>query len=296
MAIQYLAAFGCLQATSSTTLATVLPLRYAASFMMVVVPSLFLGAPLAVTNFESRENIAELTSFGDVLCLVVPSLLSGIAKSLANPIPLPKVTFLTTAGYLSSARMNHVRRAFPGARMATSYGASETGMVTIDPEPSGLAHHVGTPISGKPVWISDPDSNGVGRIATAGPDCRFAYLTGEQFVDESGAVSQTDTGHFDDSGKLFLDGRLDGSEKLHGETVYPRAIERELLRLDGVEDASVRIEATDANERLCVTVVGTRDEADVRSFCQKELGLRWPVRVNCVLPDKTVYTAHGKIK
>jgi acyl-coenzyme A synthetase/AMP-(fatty) acid ligase len=278
------------------TLATCLPLDYAAAFMMVVVPALMCGHSLVAFQPHRWLTLHAMASREPVACIAVPSLLAAAAVSTLEPIDMRNLALMTTAGYLSRSRIEAIGKAFKGARLLTSYGATETGVMTIDPSPDGEHFHVGRPIAGKPVWLVDVDAHGVGKIATAGPDCREFYWQGERPLrNGDGSVIATDYGHFDKAGHLYLDGRIDGGAKLHGITVYPRALERHVLAMPGVVDARAIIVNSATIDRLELLVVGSVDVAAVQEFCGQLPEIYRPAVVHCAAEGADSYTDRGKL-
>jgi acyl-coenzyme A synthetase/AMP-(fatty) acid ligase len=278
-------------------LASCLPLEYAATFMMVVIPAMFLSIDLVIFPPHRWDLLWGIASREHTACVTVPSLLAAAAVSTMEPIDMSKLALLTTAGYLSRTRIESVQEKFRGLRLLTSYGASETGVMTLDSEPDGLHLHVGRPIAGKAIWIVDADSAGVGKIATMGPDCRESYWGQNVSLRGSdGSVAATDFGHFDKDGNLYLDGRIDGAIKLHGITFYPQDVERHLLGLRGVADVQVRVVTENNIDRLKARVVTALSPAAVQAHCMElPIHLR-PSVIECLSESLDHYSPHGKLQ
>jgi acyl-CoA synthetase (AMP-forming)/AMP-acid ligase II len=278
------------------TLATCLPLDYAATFMMAVVPALMGGHSLVAFQPNRWSTLHAVASREPVACIAVPSLLAAAAVSTLEPIDMRNLALLITAGYLSRSRIDAIGKTFKGVRLLTSYGATETGVMTIDHSPDGEHFHVGRPIVGKPVWLVDVDAQGVGKIATAGPDCReFYWEGGRPLRNGDGSVIATDYGHFDEVGHLYLDGRIDGGTKLHGITIYPRTLERHVLTMPGVVDARASIAYTATIDRLELLVVGSIEAAEVQEFCGQLPEIYRPAVVRCAAEGADAYTDRGKL-
>lgn len=276
-------------------LATCLPLGYAAAFMMVIVPALFLAKDLVVFPPHKWGTMHSLAAREHVICLCVPSLMAAACVSTIEPIDMSKAALIMASGYLSRSRVETTRSKFRGVSLLNCYGASETGVVTLDRNPDG-SFHVGKPIFGKPVWLEDVDEHGVGKIATSGIDCREFYWKQDTIIRRSdGTVASTDCGHFDEHGNLYLDGRLDGGEKLHGITIYPRQIERHLLKFDGVADISIRITNVNGVEHLAARVVGSVTEEQVKEYCSTLSEISQPTLIECFTEEAEVYSKHGKL-
>lgn len=278
------------------TLATCLPLAYAASFMMLVLPALLLRRDLVVFPPHDWRALHAIAQREPVACLTVPPLMAAASLSTPDPIDMSNAALIMASGYLAEERIRTTRERFRDIRLANCYGASETGVVTLDRDP-GHNQHVGRPLPGKPVWLEDPDEKGIGAIATAGVDCRDFYLGSDRPLRRpDGAVAVTDYGHFDADGNLCLDGRLDGGEKLHGITIYPRTIERHILRLDGVADVRVVVEHRAGGlDSLVARVVGSATEGALREHCSALDPIERPARFECLPEGAAAYRANGKL-
>jgi acyl-coenzyme A synthetase/AMP-(fatty) acid ligase len=280
---------------TAQTLATCLPLDYSAAFMMMVIPALYLRKDLLVFEPHDWRPLGQAAIAAHVACLTTPGLAAAGTASLPGPADFSGVSLFMASGYLSAERIRTIRHVMAGVHLLNCYGASETGVVSLDRQATG-AGHVGTPIAGKPTWIEDPDDSGTGAIATSGFDCREFYWPDRRPIKKAdGTVSVTDTGRFDEAGRLFLEGRLDSGEKLHGVTIYPRRIERHLLALDGVADVKVYVRQDGGLDRLAARVVGRVDAATVREHCAGLAQLEQPVLIECVPDTLHAYSGHGKL-
>lgn len=276
-------------------LATCLPLEYAASFIMLLMPALFLARDLVVFPPHKWDVLRGIAAREHVVCLTVPSLMAAASISTPEPTDMSRAALIMASGYLSRARLENTRNKFVGVSLLNCYGASETGVMTLDRNPDG-SFHVGKPIFGKPVWLEDVNEQGVGKVTTSGIDCREFYWGQDQPIRRSdGTVAATDLGHFDAAGNLYLDGRIDGGEKLHGITVYPRQIERHLLGLDGVADVRVRVINVNGLDHLEARLVGTVTEAQVREYCAGLPEISRPTQVECLPEGVEGYSARGKL-
>lgn len=274
--------------------ATCLPLEYTAVFIMIVVPALFLAKDLLIFPPYKWDAFQKVATQEHVICLSVPSLLAAASVSTDKPLDMSKAALLLTAGYLSHTRLEMVRKKFQGVSLLNSYGASETGVVTLDRNPDGR-FHVGPPIFGKPVWLEDVDENGIGKIATSGIDGREFYWSGQPIRRPDGIVAVTDRGHFDPEGNLYLDGRLDGGEKLHGRTIYPSQIARHLLGCDGIADVRIQITNVNGIDHLAARVVGSVTEEQVKEYCTMLPEISRPTLIECFTEESAVYSQHGKL-
>jgi acyl-coenzyme A synthetase/AMP-(fatty) acid ligase len=277
------------------TLATCLPLQFSAAFFMAVLPALFFGYDLLVFPSHDWRELCETAARAHVVCQSVPVLTAAGGLSLPGSADMSRAAILMGGGYVTASRVRTIRERFRDVVLANIYGTAETGVITVDWAP-GTAGHVGCPIPGKPVWLRDRGPDGVGRVATAGPDCRrYLWVPGGPLNPAGEEVASTDYGHFDADGNLYLDGRVDGGEKLHGVTIYPRGIERHILNLDGVAD--VRVLVDPSADVLVARVVGDASEGEVRAWCYTLPEIERPGRVACI-PEReslSAYSGHGKL-
>ncbi|HEY0636608.1 MAG TPA: AMP-binding protein [Pseudonocardiaceae bacterium] len=279
-------------------LATCLPLQFSAAFFMTVLPALFLRRDLLLFEPHDWSPVRRAAAGSDVLVLAVPALAAAACLGTAEPVDLGRAVLFLGGGHVSADRVALIRDRFTGAGVVNLYGTAETGALTVDPDP-GHNQHVGRPIPGKPVWLEGADEHGVGAVATAGPDCcRYVWQPGERLVSHGDHVAGTDYGRFDADGRLCLEGRVDGGEKVGGVLVYPRTIERRLLALDGVSDARVLVRRGPSGlEHLAARVVGRVDEATVRAHCAALPEASRPGRVECIpeLDAVSAYSRNGKL-
>jgi acyl-CoA synthetase (AMP-forming)/AMP-acid ligase II len=282
---------------SPAAIATCLPLQFSAAFFMAVLPSLYLRCDLLVFPPHDWTAVTASRSGGTVV-LGVPALAAAACLGTAKPVDMAGVSLYLGGGHVSAERVAMIRDRFRGAAVLNLYGTAETGAVAVDPDPGHNAH-VGRPIPGKTVWLEGVDDRGVGAIAVAGPDCaRYVWRPGEAPVEGPGYVASTDYGRFDGDGRLCLEGRVDGGEKLKGILVYPRAIERHLLELPGVVDVRVLVHRDPSGlEHLLARVVGSVNAAAVREHCAALPEIERPARIECVAEREALaaYSAHGKL-
>lgn len=284
---------------SPPVLATCLPLQFSAAVGMVVLQSLYFRRDLVIFPPHDWRRVTELAQRTNLSVLAVPALAAAAALGAVEQTDMHRAAFFLGAGHLSRHRIERIRDRFADVSLVNLYGTAETGAISVDRAPIGDAH-VGRPIAGKAVWLHQPDGRGVGAVAAAGPDCvRFVWRPGKDVRAVGDFVTGTDNGHFDHAGNLYLDGRIDGGEKLSGITVYPREIERHLLCMPGVADAHVRV-VRDGNglERLAATVIGGVTEPLVRAHCATLPDNERPNQIECVAEEDALsrYSAHGKLK
>ena len=157
-----------------------------------------------------------------------------------------------------------------GDNLYNLYGSTEVAWATIaTPEDMRAAPGTaGRPPRGTVIRIVDEDDNDVkpgdtGRIFI-GNQMAFEGYTGGGGKDHLGdLLSSGDVGHFDEEGRLFIDGRDDEMIVSGGENVFPREVEDLLSDHDGVsEAAAIGVDDEQFGQRLRAFVV-KEDGAEV---------------------------------
>ncbi|HXW58661.1 MAG TPA: acyl-CoA synthetase, partial [Solirubrobacteraceae bacterium] len=106
-------------------------------------------------------------------------------------------------------------------------------------------------------------------------DLLFEGYTGGGSKDMlDGLMSTGDVGHFDDHGRLFVDGRDDDMIVSGGENVFPQEVEEMLLSHASVRDAAViGVDDEEFGQRLkaFVVAVGPVDEESLKQYVKQNL-------------------------
>jgi fatty-acyl-CoA synthase len=163
----------------------------------------------------------------------------------------------------------------------------------------------GRPPYGTVVKLYDEDGREVtgpgetGRIFV-GNDMQFEGYTGGGGKDViHGLLSSGDVGHFDEEGRLFVDGRDDDMIVSGGENVFPAEVEDLLAGHDAVAEVAVfGVEDAEFGQRLKAVVVrregAALSEEDVRKHVKANLaGYKVPRDVEFV--DELPRTSTGKV-
>jgi acyl-CoA synthetase (AMP-forming)/AMP-acid ligase II len=219
--------------------------------------------------------------------------LSALEVTAASGSALP--------GELATNWMDHF-----GDNLYNLYGSTEVAWATVaTPEDMRAAPGAaGRPPRGTVVRIVDENGEDVspgetGRIFI-GNRMAFEGYTGGGGKEHLGdLLSSGDIGHFDEEGRLFIDGRDDEMIVSGGENVFPREVEDLLADHEGVvEAAAIGVEDEEFGQRLRAFVV-KEDAADVseeelRSDVQANLA-RYKVPREIVFVDELPRNATGKV-
>ena len=149
--------------------------------------------------------------------------------------------------------------------------------------------------AGRPVQGVDK----VGRIFV-GNNFQFEGYTGgggKEVID--GLMSTGDVGHFDDGGRLFVDGRDDEMIVSGGENLFPMEVEELLLSNEAVEEAAVvGVDDEEFGKRLAAFVVrkpGYDISADeLKEFVKRSLA-RYKVPRDVTFIDELPRNPTGKV-
>jgi acyl-CoA synthetase (AMP-forming)/AMP-acid ligase II len=205
-------------------------------------------------------------------------------------------------GAVSERWMDHF-----GENLYNLYGSTEVAWASIA-TPEDLRAAPGTAgriPRGTTVRLYDDDGNPIdepgktGRIFV-GNDLQMEGYTGGGGKDSiDGLMSSGDVGHFDEEGRLFIDGRDDDMIVSGGENVFPQEVEELLASHEAVEEAAVfGVDDEEFGQRLKAVVVTRRgkqlSEKDVKDYIKKNLaGYKVPRDIEFI--DELPRNATGKV-
>jgi acyl-CoA synthetase (AMP-forming)/AMP-acid ligase II len=227
--------------------------------------------------------------------------------STGERLECPSLRFLRSSSSGLSAGLHARLEAAIGVPVIEDYGATEAGLVAMNPLPPGTRKpgSVGRPVSVELRVMSDywePLPPGqTGELVVRGGTVFAGYDspadTSAKFKD--GWLRMGDRGYLDNDGYLWLAGRTDDIINRGGEKIDPSEVEAVLLAYDGVADA-VAFGLPDAaygHEVYAAVVVrpGARVNAsELRAAARQTLHRRAPRMITIVgsLPK----TSTGKVK
>jgi fatty-acyl-CoA synthase len=193
-----------------------------------------------------------------------------------------------------------------GDNLYNLYGSTEVAWASIaTPEDMRAAPGTaGRPPRGTVIRVVDEDGHDVetgetGRLFI-GNQLSFEGYTGGGDKEHLGdLLSSGDVGHFDDDGRLFIDGRDDEMIVSGGENVFPREVEDLLADHEAVaEAAAIGVEDEDFGQRLVAFVVKAdgkdASEEDLKGYVKQNLaGYKVPREI--VFLDELPRNATGKV-
>jgi fatty-acyl-CoA synthase len=193
-----------------------------------------------------------------------------------------------------------------GDNVYNLYGSTEVSLATIA-TPDELRAAPGTagrPPRGVSVRIVDDEGREVpqgttGRIFVANESQFEGYTGGGNKEILDGYMSSGDVGHFDEEGRLFVDGRDDDMIVSGGENVFPREVEDLLAdHEDVVEAAVIGVPDDEFGQRLKGFVVlkegATASEDTLKNYVKTSLA-RYKVPREIVFMDELPRNPTGKV-
>src|SRR5215212_1895279 len=260
-------------------------------------------------KFDPEATLSVTAQHGCTALVVVPVMLQRILDlpdEVLDRYDLSTVKAVPVSGSALPASLSERWMDHFGENLYNLYGSTEVAWATIA-SPEDLREAPGTsglPPRGTVVRIYDDDGNpveqgGTGRIFV-GNDLQFEGYTGGGNKDViDGLMSSGDVGHFDEKGRLFVDGRDDDMIVSGGENVFPQEVEELLESHDSIKEAAVfGVDDEEFGQRLKAVVV-TRggkqlSEDDVKKFVKSNLaGYKVPRDVDFI--DELPRTSTGKV-
>jgi fatty-acyl-CoA synthase len=237
-------------------------------------------------RFDPEETLKAIEEHEATALVVVPVMMQRILQlpdETLSRYELPTLRVTAVSGSALPGELANEWMDRFGDNVYNLYGSTEVAWATIA-IPEDLREAPGTagrPPRGTVVKIVDPDGNELppgetGRVFV-GNEMAFEGYTGggnkEVFED---LMSSGDVGHFDDDGRLFIDGRDDEMIVSGGENVFPREVEDLLANHEAVKEVAViGVDDEEWGQRLKAFVVlnegADLDHDEVRSYVKKNL-------------------------
>jgi fatty-acyl-CoA synthase len=212
--------------------------------------ALGLGNTLIMTRrFDAAYTIAALEHHGCDTLITVPVLLSRLVDKGEVQFAqhdLSRLRVVAVSGSALSAELATRTMDLLGDVVYNLYGSTEVAYATIA-TPADLRAAPGTvgrPPYGTVVKLLDSDGVEVpdgerGRIFVGSTMQFEGYTGGGTKETVAGLMSTGDMGHFDEDGRLFVDGRDDDMIVSGGENVFPAEIEELLAAHPDIREAAV---------------------------------------------------------
>jgi fatty-acyl-CoA synthase len=285
------------------------PLFHALGFASMAL-GLALGSTLVVRRKFDPEALLDSIQDNQASGLVVvPVMLQrvldlGEEKIKARDLSSLKLIFVSGSA-VGPELVKRALKAF-GPVLYNMYGSTEIAYATIA-TPDDLREEpgtVGTVVRGTIVKLLDEDGEEVssgttGRIFVGNAGQFEGYTGGETKEQIKGLMSSGDVGHFDEQGRLFIDGRDDEMIVSGGENVFPAEIEELLAGHEAVEEvAAIGVEDEKFGQRLKAFVVlrtgKELSEDDAKGYVKDNLA-NYKVPREVVFIDELPRNQTGKV-
>jgi len=284
------------------------PMFHALGFAQALV-GIGLGSTLVIRRrFEPEETLESLEEHRATAMVMVPVMLQrtlelGEEKIREHDLSSLRIIFLSGSA-LSSDVAKRAIKAF-GPVVYNLYGSTEISYATIA-TPQDLRDDpstVGKVVRGSVVKIFGDNDKELpagesGRIFV-GNLSQFEGYTGGGSKDEiEGLMASGDVGHFDERGRLYIDGRDDEMIVSGGENVFPAEVEELLSNHEQIEEAAViGVDDEKFGQRLKAFVVKRGDsltEDEVKDYVKQNLA-RYKVPREVVFVVELPRNATGKV-
>jgi acyl-CoA synthetase (AMP-forming)/AMP-acid ligase II len=260
-------------------------------------------------KFDPEGTLSQTAQHEATALIVVPVMMQRILElpeETLKQYDLSKVRVVAVSGSALPGALSERWMDVFGDNVYNLYGSTEVAWASIA-TPADLRAAPGTagrPPHGTIVRLYDDDGNPVGQGGTGrifvGNEMQFEGYTGGGNKDAiDGLLSSGDVGHFDEAGRLFVDGRDDDMIVSGGENVFPAEVEDLLAGHEAVIEVAVfGVDDEDFGQRLKAVVV-LRDGAsvsadDIKKHVKSNLaGYKVPRDVDFV--DELPRTSTGKV-
>jgi fatty-acyl-CoA synthase len=285
------------------------PMFHALGFAQAVI-GIGLGSTLVIRRrFDPEETLDSLERHRATAMVMVPVMLQrtlelGPDEIARHDLSSLRVIFLSGSKLPAEVALRALD-AF-GPVIYNLYGSTEVAYATIaTPEDLEVdASSVGKVVRGSVVKIVDEDGQEVapgesGRIFVGNLSQFEGYTGGGSKEELGGLISSGDVGHFDEDGRLYIDGRDDEMIVSGGENVFPAEVEELLAHHEAIADAAaVGVDDEKFGQRLKAFVV-VRDgqsltEDEVKAYVKDNLA-NYKVPREVVFIDELPRNATGKV-
>jgi fatty-acyl-CoA synthase len=286
------------------------PMFHGLGYTQTVLSVMLASTTICQRRFKPEDVLESIAEHRPTALVVVPVMLSRIL-SLIEADPGRYDTSSLRIVFCSGAQLEAelARRALKalGEVLYNFYGSTEVAYATFA-TPEDLRDAPGTagrvPL-GAVVKLYDMEGRPVqgagkpGRIFV-GNGFQFDGYTGggtKEVID--GLMSTGDVGHFDEAGRLFIDGRDDDMIVSGGENLFPGEVEELLITHEQIDEASViGVDDEQFGKRLAAYIVvrdgATVSEDEVREFVKHHLA-RFKVPRDITFLDELPRNPTGKV-
>jgi fatty-acyl-CoA synthase len=286
------------------------PMFHALGFMQAMV-AIGMGSTIVTRRrFDPEKTLESLEEHHADGLVVVPVMLRrmiDVGEDKINERDLSSLKIIFVSGSALGAELAERAMKLFGPVVYNLYGSTEIAYATIA-TPEDLkadSSTAGKVVRGSVVKIYDDEgkkelpAGESGRIFV-GNTSQFEGYTGGGSKDEvDGLMASGDVGHFDENGRLFIDGRDDEMIVSGGENVFPAEVEDMLARHEKIQEAAaVGVEDEKFGQRLKAFVVlksgAELSEDDIKKYVKENLA-NYKVPREVVFIDELPRNQTGKV-
>ncbi|HEX8099650.1 MAG TPA: AMP-binding protein [Actinomycetota bacterium] len=266
-----------------------------------------LGAPLVLPEkFDPEQTLKLIDEHRATALSLVPVMVRRILSlpdETKSKYELTSLRIVLTSGSVLPDDVRKDAMALFGEILYDLYGSTEAGWVAIA-TPEDMVEASGTlgkPVPGVDVAAfgdggSKLDPGEKGTLAVRSGMVFEGYASGEDTEMFDGYLSIGDTGHIDEEGRVFVEGRADEMVVVGGENVYPAEVESVIGGMEGVNDvAVVGIPDDEFGQVLAAFVEGKVDKDRVVKYSKDNLASFKVPRVVEVV-NELPRTSTGKVR
>jgi fatty-acyl-CoA synthase len=255
--------------------------------LLLALMTITLGSKLVLRRrFDAAEMLADIEAHRASTVCVVPIMLQRIlalddVEIAGRDLGTLRIVFC--AGSQLPAAVGTRAQEVLGEVVYNLYGSTEVALATLatPADVRDAPTSVGRPLLGARVKVLDeagaevpPGVTGRIFVGTIMPFEGYTGGGGKEVVD--GMLATGDVGHFDEAGRLYIDGRDDEMIVSGGENVFPREVEELLAAHPAVADvAAIGVDDEEFGERLRAFVVlrsgATASEDELKDHVRSNL-------------------------
>ncbi|HEY1592809.1 MAG TPA: acyl-CoA synthetase [Solirubrobacteraceae bacterium] len=285
------------------------PMFHALGFAQAVI-GIGLGSTLVIRRrFDPGETLDSVERHRATAIVMVPVMLQrtlelGLDEIGKHKIPELRIIFLSGSKLPAEVAIRALE-AF-GPVIYNLYGSTEVAYATIaTPEDLEVdASTVGKVVRGSVIKLVDENGEEVphgesGRIFVGNLSQFEGYTGGGSKEEVGGLISSGDVGHFDEDGRLYIDGRDDEMIVSGGENVFPAEVEELLAHHKAIADAAaVGVDDEKFGQRLKAFVVLREgqmlSEDEIKAYVKNNLA-NYKVPREVVFLSELPRNATGKV-
>ena len=285
------------------------PMFHALGFMQAMV-GIGLGSTLVIRRrFDPETTLDSLQEHRATAMVVVPVMLRRIVdlgREAFDGRDLSALRIIFVSGSALGVDLTKRATELFGGIIYNLYGSTEIAYATIATPEDQRAEpaSVGKVVRGSVVKILDDGGEEVpagatGRIFVGNLSQFEGYTGGEDKESVGGLISSGDVGHFDDDGRLFIDGRDDEMIISGGENVFPAEIEELLTGHEKIEEvAALGVADEQFGQRLRAYVVlragAQLSEDEIKAYVKDNLA-NYKVPRDVIFLDELPRNPTGKV-